>query len=152
MFDFTVHKPNKDLKISISTVRDMHLTVASASGLIVLLCVVKSAMGFRGKSHSCYLFLIGVLTFFVTLFTGYLAYLSFYSPCALKVNELFSNLLKTSLGSLTDSLPAPERGVFGESNVIQVANEDRRGVAIFAIDLSNFAFYFAAFLTSTLLC
>ena len=152
LFDFTVHKPSKDLKISITDVRNLHINVVYMSALIAVLCLLKSATGYSSKSYSCYLFLTGLLTFFATITTGYLAYLTFYSPCAIKTNEIFTNLSKTLAGSLADSLPSPDRGLFGESNVLQVADEDRKGVLIFFIDVANFFAYFVAFLTATLLC
>lgn len=152
LFDFTVVKPSKDVKLSVMDVRNMHLTVAVLSGFLVLISLAKSATGYNSKSYSCYLFIIGLFTFFVTLFTGYLAYLAFYSPCAPRVGELATNISRTLFGSISDSLPAPDKGLFGESNVLSVANEDRNGVLIFIFDLVNFIFYFAVFLTSTLLC
>ena len=130
----------------------MHITVATLSGFLLLICLAKSATGYNSKSYSCYLCIIGFFTFLVTLFTGYLAYLAFYSPCAPKIGEVASNLGRSFFGSITDSLPPPEKGFFGESNVLTVAQDDREGVLIFIFDVLNFIFYFAVFLTSTFLC
>lgn len=149
--NFLVHAPVKDVSITINNVRDMHLFVAYGSIFILILCLAKCAGG-DSHSHSCYLLLMTLTTFMGTLFTGYLAYLAFYSPCSLKASELISNTLKTIVGSMADTLPAPDKRVFGESNVIDLAREDAPGVWIFFIDVFNFILYLSGFISAFVLC
>lgn len=147
----TVHKPNKDLDITFSTVRYMHLDVACGSCVIFILCVVRAISG-KSSSYSCYLFLMGLCSFVLTLHTGYLAYLAFFSPCAINFNEYLRNGAKSFLASISDSLPAPDRGFFGEKSVFNYVEDDRKGVLIFVADLVNFLLYFGTFINAIVLC
>lgn len=151
VFNFVVYK-RKDVKIELNDVRDSHLSIVSGSAVIVILCLLKSAIGFRGKSHPCFLFPIAVVTFFMTISTLGLAYLAFYTPCAPSVNELMKNLGKTFMASIGADLPTPDRGLFNESNVFMVFNEEPKGVVIFLIDVWNFIVFLFAFLKSIRLC
>lgn len=147
---FTVHKVD-NFDITIGKVREMHGYVAAGSVVIIVLCFLKSCTG-RSKSYSCYLFLMGLCTFAMALFTGYLAYLSFYSPCVASVNDLFSKAMKSLAASVSENLPNPERGLFNEKNVLNYMEQDSKGVLIFIFDAVNFVFYFSAFLTASLMC
>lgn len=150
LFNFTVIKPSKDLDITIQMVRDMHLPVAGMSLFIVLICLMKSCCGYKSKSYSCYLFIIGLTTFCITLFTAYLAYLAFWSTCANTIGEIASNTAKTLIGRFVDKLPSPEN--METTNVFNVTGEDRNGMIIFLLDLANAIFYGSIFLVSTTLC
>lgn len=148
IFDFTVHKPDKDHTITIKDVRNMHLNVIYLSGFLFVFCLAKSVLGYKSKSYCCYRFLITLFTLVCTIFTGYLAYLALYSPCALKSSEIATNLGKTLLSPFVDQLPSPDRGMFGETTVLDVTKEDRNGLIIFILDATNFVFYLSIFLSS----
>ena len=148
--NFLVHQPAKDVNVRIQDVRDAHIVVAYGSIVVLFVCLINCLPGER-RNYSCYLLLIGLSTFVGTIYTGYLAYLAYYSPCSLKVNELLANSLKTVIGAF-ENLPSPDKGLFNESNVFQLASEDREGVIIFFIDLFNFFLYLSAFVSAILLC
>lgn len=147
---FVVHKVNKDFEIKIKDVRQQHLTMAYASGFIIIVCLLKNAIGFGGKSHGCFLFLVGLFSFIMCLHNGYIAYLAFYSPCTL--GDFTTSAAKTVISKFVDSLPTPDKGLFGESNVIAEAKNDANGLAIFLMDIMNAIFYLSIFLSSTTLC
>lgn len=147
---FIVHQPAKDVNITISQVREMHLFVVYMSIFILFLCLAKASTG-RSKSYACYMFLIGLATLITAVFTGYLAYLTFYSPCSLKLAELATNAVRTIMGSF-EKIPSPEKGVFNESNVFQLYREDKSGLTIFLIDIFNFMTYLTFFVNATMLC
>jgi hypothetical protein len=149
---FVVHKLNKDVEIKISDIRNEHLNVAYAGGFLIIVCLLKSAIGFRGKSHSFYLFIVGLFSFFMCAHNAYLSYLTFYSPCVLNSGEVLSGAAKTIISKFTDHLPTPDKGIFGESNVIALAKDDGNGLAIFIMDVTNAIFYFSIFLSSMSLC
>lgn len=144
--NFLVHQPSKDISIKVYDVREMHLYVAYGSLFLLLISLAKCGSG-ESNDYSCYLFLVRLSTFIAAVYTGYLAYLAFYSPCTLKMGDLATNALKT-LGSLVGEMPSPDKGLFGESNVIQVAQDDKPGALIFFMDIFNFILYFAAFMGS----
>lgn len=149
--DYLVHSPAKDISITVYKIRDMHMYVAYGSIITLLICLAKCSSG-ESPSYSCYLTMISLTTLVGTLFTGYLAYLAFYSPCSLKIGEIFANTVKTAFGKILDNLPPPDRKVFGESNVFDLGREDREGVWIFMIDIFNFVLYLSAFISATTLC
>ena len=129
----------------------MHIGVVWGSAIVIVLSLVKSIAG-QSKSYSIYLFLMGLCTFVLTMFSWYLAYLAFFSPCALKWNEMLNQSAKTFTGWLADRLPAPDQGVFSESNVFTYAEDDKPGVMIFLVDLVTATMYAITFLSSLCLC
>lgn len=151
--DYLVAKPANDLYITVFTVRDYHMTVAAMSFLVLVVTILKCCCLGTSKNHSCYLFTAGLLTLVCTLATGYLAYLAFYSPCTLKLQELAANWMKTLVGKLVNEpLPRPDREIFGESNVIKFAEADKLGLTVFILDIFSFALYLGAFAGSLNLC
>lgn len=149
--NYTVHQPNKDFIVRLNDVRDAQLTIAYGSVIVLLVCMIKCGTG-QSKSYSCYIFLIALMTFFGTLCTGYLAYLAYWSPCSLKLSEVISNAGKSILGLIADQLPSPDKRLLNESNVFQLAQDDKAGVMIFFLDLSNFIVWLSAFISAILLC
>lgn len=144
--NFLVHQPTKDIAINVYDVRNMQLYTAYASVFLLIVCLTKCSTG-ESKSYSCYFTLVGFTTFVLTLYTGYLAYLAFYTPCALKGQELAANAIKTFAGIFDSKLPSPDKGLFHESNVFQLIDEDKEGVLIFFVDFMNFIFYLSGFIT-----
>lgn len=151
VFDYVVHKPSKDCSITIQMVHRWHLNMAYGSVFMVLLSLAKCSTG-RSKNYSCYLFLVGICSLVATIFSGYLAYLAFYSPCTMKGSDIITNVGKTAISFIADSLPSPDKGYFNESNVFKSAEDDKPGVIIFLVDVVNFIAYFVMFITSTVLC
>ncbi|CAA3006404.1 Hypothetical predicted protein [Olea europaea subsp. europaea] len=67
---FVIHKPSKDIEVKISDVRNMHLNIAYASGIVILLCLMRSAFGYHDKTYGCYLLILGLISFFTALNAG----------------------------------------------------------------------------------
>lgn len=149
--NYTVHQPNKDFVIRVNDVREAQLNIAYGGVLILLLCLIKCGTG-ESKSYSCYIFLIALMTFFGTIFTGYVAYLAYWSPCTLKLSEVLQNASKSVLGFLADNLPSPDKRLLNESNVFQLAQDDKPGVLVFFLDFFIFVMYLSGFISATLLC
>lgn len=143
---------SKDYTVTIKVVREMHLSVAYLSGFVFFCTLAKATTGYNSKSYSCYLFLTSMFTLIGTCFTGYLAYLAFYSPCSTEIVEIFKTATKTILSSFTNNLPPPEKGVFGEKNVIMLRDDDQYGVLIFILDAVNLLFYASIFIASISTC
>lgn len=150
--NYLVDRPFANVTIYLSGVCELHQYIILGSFLIFIICLLKCCTG-KNRSYSCYLFVMVILNFIMTLVTGYIAYLAFFSPCALGLKDLVTAGIKTGLGAiLKDPLPAPDKGVFNEPNVFQYAREDGYGVIIFLIDLFSFIAYVSGFLTGLSLC
>lgn len=149
--NYTVHQPNKDVVIRVNDVREAQLNIAYGSVLILLLCLIKCGTG-QSKSYSCYILLIALMTFFGTIFTGYVAYLAYWSPCTTKLSELLQNTAKSVFGLIADHLPSPDKRLLAESNVFQLAQDDKAGVLIFFLDFFIFVMYLSGFISASLLC
>lgn len=153
LYEFIVHKPSADLEITIGNVRDSHILVFYISVALMLLSLVKCMFG-DCKNYSCYLFVMAVVSLLGTLLTVYIAWLAFYSPCGTNLKNLATNTLKTIAGKMVDTLPSPDKGIFGESNVLQQFKDghDVNGLVVFMIDAFNCILYLSLFISSTILC
>lgn len=144
--NYLVHQPAKDVSIMYTDVRDYHNSIGLISFVMILALATRVFCTQNG--YPGYMFLIGFIALIGTIATGYLAYLSFYSPCVLDWEETPKNIAKSILGKFTDTLPSPDKGVLGERNVLQLAEQDRYGVIVFGIDIFIFILFLSTFLSS----
>lgn len=144
--EFIIHKPIKDAAVRIKDLHQAQMSIAYCSIMVFIVCLAKCG-NTRAKSHSCYLFLLGLTTFILTLSCGYLSYLAFYSPCTRNLYQQASGAIKTFAGIVTSSdLPPASQRLFGETTILDWVDEDRKGFGIFIINMLNCIMYLGSFL------
>lgn len=144
--NYVVDKPIKDAQITYNDVREMHKTVSSIAIVILILSCLRCVL--PASCYPCYMFAVGLISFIGTVYSGYLAYLAFYSPCVVNMEEILTKGLKTIVAQISDRLPGPEQGLFGERNMFQFSDSDRYGVIIFGLDFVTFICYLSTFLST----
>lgn len=146
----TMVEKHGEARMNVFDVRDAQVTIAYFGLFILLISLIKCATG-KNNSYCCYLFIVAIASGFFSIVTGFAAYYAFYTPCVLSAKELINNTVKTIAGSFLENVWAGKE-MFGESNVLELAREDKAGVIIFFIDVFNFLIYCSLFITSICLC
>lgn len=153
--DFVIHQLSPDHLVRVADLERFHANVIYLSFFMLVISWIKCACG-ASKSHSCYLFLMAMCSFVGMLFTGYMAYLSFYNPCVISVNEIVQKAGKTLMSeffsTIKESVSGPELGRYGETNVFNYVKEDKFGLGIFIINVMTCFSFFANFVSSITLC
>lgn len=153
--DFVIHQLGPEKIVTVRNLKVMPFNIIFISLVVLVISILKSCIGY-GKNSSCFLFLMGLVSLYAMLGAGYMAYLSFYTPCVASLNELFTNTAKTlitkGLSMFDMDVAGPQKGYFNEKNVFDYAKEDLLGIYTFLINAMICLFYFAGFLDALLAC
>lgn len=149
-FNFVVHKPVEGIKIELNTVVEMHRLVILGSLCLLVLAIFRCC--FTRTGYPLFMGLASLGTFIATIYTGYLAYLAFYSPCYPPDTVVRSvNDIVDSAKSFVDKIFSNKEGgsaniLITNTNVFQYGEYDRNGLYIFGIDMLIFFLTLTEFL------
>lgn len=153
--EFLIHQPTPETLVRVKDLKSFSYDVIGISLFLLGVSLIKSLIGYS-KSSACFLLIVALASFAGTILTGYMAYLSFYSPCVVSVGEIVSKTAKTFAAGvasfINEKTSNPDQGIFGETNVIQYIDKDGLGVAIFGINVALCISFFSGFIDAITSC
>lgn len=143
-----VQKVGKNSAITYRHVKEFQNINIYGAVLVLVICFGKFCC-MRSDHHGCYVFLMSVSLFFITILSGYVAYLSFYSPCTTEISQNLVAFGKTIINTFSDETPRfLDKEIANANNVFQWTQQDIKGVWIFLIDVFNFIIFLSGFFSA----